>query len=175
MRYLLIDHITEWKSGEIIKGIKNVAMSEDFLEFHFPGNPIMPGVLLLEALAQLTGWLEAASSDFKNWFLINKVRKGSFYGFALPGDQVELEVQVISKENYPSPTPLPQGEGARGRVGDVFLNEKPNMKVYKGIGAVKGKKKITAEFEGEIVPFAEIEDTEEQKNFFQLLTRGASL
>ena len=110
MRYLFIDHITEWKSGELIKGIKSIAMSEDFLEFHFPKNPIMPGVLLLEALAQLTGWLEAASSDFKNWFLINKVRKSSFYGFALPGDQVELEVQVISKEDFPSPTSLPQGE-----------------------------------------------------------------
>lgn len=150
MRYLFIDRITEWKSGEKIKGIKNVAMSEDFLEFHFPRNPIMPGVLLLEALAQLTGWLEAASSDFTNWLLVNKVRKSSFYGFALPGDQVELEVELLS--------------GAE-----------PNMKVYRGIGTVKGKKKITAEFEGEIVPFAEIEDTEEQKRFFQHLSRGASL
>ena len=68
MRYLLIDYITEWEPGTKIKGIKNVAMSEDFLEYHFPKNPIMPGVLLLEAIAQLTGWLEAASSDFKNWF-----------------------------------------------------------------------------------------------------------
>ena len=66
MRYLLIDHITEWKSGEFMKGVKNVAMSEDFLEFHFPKNPIMPGVLLLEALTQMAGWLEAASSDFRS-------------------------------------------------------------------------------------------------------------
>jgi 3-hydroxyacyl-[acyl-carrier-protein] dehydratase len=57
MRYLLIDCITEWQPGTKIKGIKNVAMSEDFLEYHFPKNPIMPGVLLLEAIAQLTGWL----------------------------------------------------------------------------------------------------------------------
>ncbi|NIR04642.1 MAG: 3-hydroxyacyl-[acyl-carrier-protein] dehydratase FabZ, partial [Candidatus Aminicenantes bacterium] len=42
MRYLLIDQIVHWKSGESIKGIKNVSMSEDFLEFHFPKNPIMP-------------------------------------------------------------------------------------------------------------------------------------
>ena len=56
MRYLLIDHITEWKSGESIMGVKNVAMSEDFLEFHFPKNPIMPGILLLEGLVQLAGW-----------------------------------------------------------------------------------------------------------------------
>src|SRR4030067_953024 len=105
MRYLLIDHITEWKSGEFIKGVKSVAMSEDFLEFHFPKNPIMPGVLLLEALTQLTGWLEAASSEFQNWFLVGKVRKSNFYSFALPGDQVELEVELISDEKGEAESP----------------------------------------------------------------------
>jgi len=146
MRYLLIDHITEWKQGASIKGVKNIAMSEDFLEFHFPKNPIMPGVLLLEALTQLTGWLEAASSDFANWFLIGKVRKSNFYSFALPGDQVELEVELIS-------------------------DDKDEVKVYRGTGMVNGKKKIVAEFEGVIVPVNEIEDVEEQRKFFKVLTR----
>ena len=150
MRYLLIDHITEWKSGELIKGVKNVAMSEDFLEFHFPKNPIMPGVMLLEALAQLAGWLEAASSDFSDWFLINKVRKSNFYGFALPGDQVELEVNNIS-------------------------DNETDIRVYSGIGTVKGKKKIRAEFEGEVVKLSEIEDDKDQRRFFQLLTRELNL
>jgi 3-hydroxyacyl-[acyl-carrier-protein] dehydratase len=146
MRYFFIDHITEWKPGEYIKGIKNVAMSEDFLEFHFPNNPIMPGVLLLEAFSQLTGWLEAVSSDFQNWFLMQKVRKCSFYGFALPGDQVEIEVKTEKEK-------------------------KSDMKIYSGIGVVNGKKKIIAEFEGEIIPFAEVENISEQKDFFQRLTR----
>ncbi len=148
MRYFLIDHITGWKPGEYIKGVKNVAMSEDFLEFHFPGNPIMPGVLLLEAFSQLTGWLEALSSDFTNWFLITTVKKCSFYGFALPGDQVEIEVRVMPGKA--------EGE-----------------KIFSGIGTVQGKKKITAEFEGEILPLSEIEDVNEQRNFFQRLSRKA--
>ncbi|MEW6601339.1 MAG: 3-hydroxyacyl-ACP dehydratase FabZ family protein [Nitrospirota bacterium] len=147
MRYLLVDHITEYKPGESIKGIKNVAMSEDFLEFHFPKNPIMPGVMLLEALTQLTGWLEAASSDFKNWFLVSKVNKSNFYGFAFPGDQVELEVELISSPQKGTP------------------------KLYRGSGFVKGKKKIIAEFEGEVIPLEDIEDTEEQKKFFSVLLR----
>jgi 3-hydroxyacyl-[acyl-carrier-protein] dehydratase len=146
MRYLLIDHITEWESERLIKGVKNVAMSEDFLEFHFPKNPIMPGVMLLEALTQLTGWLEAASSDFNNWFLVNKVLKSNFYGFAFPGDQVELEVERVSESDQ-------------------------ILKVYRGSGFVKGRKKIITEFEGEIIPLEDIEYAEEQKKFFKVLTR----
>jgi len=146
MRYLLIDHVLEWQKGERIRGIKNVAMSEDFLEFHFPKNPIMPGVMLLEAITQLTGWLEAASSDFQNWFLITRVLKCSFYRFALPGDQVEFEVTRIP-----------------GVTADT--------RAYSAIGTVKGAKKIVVAFEGILMPLADIEDPEEQKKFFSLLTR----
>lgn len=146
MRYLLVDRIVEVKAGEKIRGIKNIAMSEDFLEYHFPRNPVMPGMLLLEALVQLTGWLEAASSDFRNWFLLSKVRSSRFYGFSLPGDQVELAVEV-----------LPQSG--------------PEKRIYTGIAMVDGKKKASAEFGGEIIPFEEIEDIEGQRRFFSLLTR----
>ncbi len=146
MRYLLIDHITEYKPGEMIRGIKNVAMSEDFLEFHFPKNPIMPGVMLLEAITQLTGWLEAVSSGFKDWFLVTKVIKCNFYGFAFPGDQVELEVTSVPSAH-------------------------PAVKLYRGSGFIKGRKKIITEFEGEIIPLEDIEDAEEQKKFFKVLIR----
>lgn len=146
MRYLLIDHIKEYEEGKSIEGIKNVAMSEDFLEFHFPKNPIMPGVMLLEALTQLAGWLVAASSDFQNWFLVSKVKKSSFYGLSLPGDQVKLDVQLIS-------------EDGSGQI------------TFKGLGTVNGKKKIMTEFAGEIVPLNELDDVEDQKNFFKILTR----
>ena len=146
MRYLLVDHIKEYEAGKSITGIKNVAMSEDFLEFHFPKNPIMPGVMLLEALTQLAGWLVAASSDFQNWFLVSKVKKSSFYGLSLPGDQVTLNVQLISED----------GSG---------------QLTFKGLGTVDGKKKVMTEFAGEIVPLNELDDGEDQKNFFKILTR----
>jgi len=146
MRYLFIDRITEWKAHEKIRGIKNVAMSEDFLEFHFPKNPVMPGVLLIEAFTQLGGWLEAASSEFKNWFMITKVRQCKFYGFAMPGDQVEIEIEQ-SRELA------------------------PHQRVYSGIGRVGAKRKVVIEFEGDVVPFEEIEDADEQRRFFKVLTR----
>lgn len=149
MRYLLVDRIVEWQPGQSIKGIKNVAMSEDYLEFHFPKAPVMPGVLLLEALVQLAGWLEAVSSDFQSWFLLNHVDRSSFYGFALPGDRVELEVQAKA----------PQSSGAR---------------LFTGSCSVDGKKRMAAEFSGAIVRLEELEDVEEQKRVFRSLTRDES-
>jgi 3-hydroxyacyl-[acyl-carrier-protein] dehydratase len=149
MRYLLVDRIVDWQQGESIKGIKSVAMSEDFLEYHFPKTPVMPGVLLLEALVQLAGWLEAASSNFENWFLLNQVERSLFYGFALPGDRVELEVQAKS-----SPLSVPR--------------------MFTGSCSVDGKKRMAAEFAGEIVRLGDIEDVEEQKRVFRSLTRDES-
>jgi 3-hydroxyacyl-[acyl-carrier-protein] dehydratase len=149
MRYLLVDRIVEWKERESIKGIKNVALSEDFLEFHFPKKPVMSGVLLLEALVQLAGWLEAASSDFQRWFLLSQVHRATFYGFALPGDSVQLEVRRRSEE--PS---------------------QPNS--FSGLCTVGGKRKVVAEFEGEVVPLAELENIDDQRRLFQFLTRSES-
>jgi len=146
MRYILVDRVADWKPWEHITGVKNVAMSEDFLEFHFPKNPIMPGIMLLEALVQLAGWLEAVSTDFEKWFLLSKVLKCNFYGFVLPGDQVNLKITA---------TPGPSED----------------LKTYSGVGEVNGKRKIKAEFRGNPIALDKIEDIEEQKRFFQILTR----
>jgi hypothetical protein len=59
MRYLLVDRIDELVAGVSAKARKNVAMTEDYLEWHFHGQPVVPGTLVLEAFAQLAGWLEA--------------------------------------------------------------------------------------------------------------------
>lgn len=144
MRYLLIDHITDVEEGKSIRGIKNVAMSEDMLEWHFPRNPIMPGVMMLEAMVQLAGWLTAASSDFRDWLLPTSIRKCNFYRFALPGDQVEIEVEVA---------------------------EEDGVKLYRGMSKSGGKKLVRAEFEADIVPLSEIEDLEAAKHHFRVLAR----
>lgn len=141
MRFLLVDRIVGWEPDGVIRGIKNVAMTEDVLEHHFPGRPVMPGSLLLESLVQLAGWLEAAASDFENWFLVDRVRRCGFYDFALPGDQVELEVQATG----------PVAEGRR---------------CYRGIGSTAGGKRIAADFEGRIVGLADLEDPEAQRRLY---------
>jgi 3-hydroxyacyl-[acyl-carrier-protein] dehydratase len=150
MRFLLVDRITDWHSESFIKGVKNIAMSEDYLEFHFPKTPVMPGVLLLEAMAQLAGWFEARASGFERWMLVRTIRKSSFYGFALPGDQVEMEVRPLTADE-------------------------PRKRAYQGIAAVGGKKMVRAEFEGEVVELSRLEDIAEQQRFFQILTRELRL
>jgi 3-hydroxyacyl-[acyl-carrier-protein] dehydratase len=145
MRFLLVDRITA-VSAEGIRGVKNVTMSEDVLEHHFPGRPVMPGVLLLEALAQLAGWLEASSSDFERWLLVDRVRRCGFYSFALPGDRVELEI-------------IPLGPAAGGR------------RAFRGVGSVEGEKRVAAELEGLLVPLADLEEPAAQRRAFAALTR----
>ncbi len=97
--FLLVDRVTELELGEFIIAHKNVSINEPFFNGHFPHHPIMPGVLIIEALAQAAGIL-----GFKT---VNKLpRDGYVYYYvgsdnvrlkrpALPGDQLRLEARVI--------------------------------------------------------------------------------
>jgi beta-hydroxyacyl-ACP dehydratase FabZ len=99
--FLLVDRIESMKEGEEIVGIKNVSINEPFFVGHFPGNPIMPGVLIVEAMAQVGGILAFHSSP-KEWagslvyFLgIDKVR---FRKPVVPGDQLRLKLTIIRQK-----------------------------------------------------------------------------
>jgi len=99
--FLLVDRIETLKEGEEIVGIKNVSINEPFFVGHFPDNPIMPGVLIVEAMAQVGGILAFHSSP-KEWagslvyFMgIDKVR---FRQPVVPGDQLRLKLTTIRQK-----------------------------------------------------------------------------
>lgn len=99
--FLLVDRIESLKEGEEIVGIKNVSINEPFFVGHFPGNPIMPGVLIIEAMAQVGGVLAFHSSP-KEWagslvyFMgLDKVR---FRKPVVPGDQLRLKLTTIRQK-----------------------------------------------------------------------------
>lgn len=100
MRFLLIDRITSWQPGSRATAIKNVALSEDFFDDHFPMKPIMPGVLLVEGMAQLGGVLLEESVRLqearKIKALMSLIENAKFRVPVVPGDQVEYTTEVLS-------------------------------------------------------------------------------
>lgn len=95
--FLLVDKITEMEEGKSIKGIKNVTVNEPFFQGHFPGNPIMPGVLICEALAQVGAVLLLSMEE-------NRGKLGVFTGInnfkfrkqVVPGDTLELSAELVT-------------------------------------------------------------------------------
>ena len=96
--FVLVDRVTEIVENERIRGVKCVSMGEPWCQGHFPSRPIMPGVLILEALAQLGGILAYATDPFDStqaamYFL--GIDKAKFRRPVTPGDKLDLEVSVI--------------------------------------------------------------------------------
>jgi len=97
--FLLVDRIEEMEVSQRIVGIKNVTANEPFFQGHFPERPIMPGVLLLEAMAQVGGVLAFKSTpgDGKPVVYLTGVEKAKFRKPVVPGDQLRFEVTVIKQ------------------------------------------------------------------------------
>ncbi|MCH6547669.1 MAG: 3-hydroxyacyl-ACP dehydratase FabZ, partial [Gemmatimonadetes bacterium] len=94
---LLVDRIIDSEPGKRIVGIKNVTINEPFFQGHFPGHPIMPGVLIIEAMAQTGGMLmmdtvENPQDKVVYFMTIDKVK---FRRPVVPGDQLRLEVELL--------------------------------------------------------------------------------
>lgn len=98
--FLLVDRVLDYNKGKFLRAVKNVSFNEPFFQGHFPGKPIFPGVLILEAMAQATGILA-----FKS---LGRLEPGELYYFAAvdkarfkrpvqPGDQMILEVEFIKE------------------------------------------------------------------------------
>ncbi|MFV1982507.1 MAG: 3-hydroxyacyl-ACP dehydratase FabZ [Thiohalomonadales bacterium] len=98
--FLLIDRVTEFESGKKLIGYKNVTFNEPYFTGHFPQKPVMPGVLIIEALAQATGILAFKSSDRKPddnklYYLVG-IDNVRFKRPVDPGDRLQLEAAVVT-------------------------------------------------------------------------------
>lgn len=101
MRFLLIDRITELVPHKSISAVKNLTLAEEYLADHFPGFPVMPGVLMLETLVQAGGWLVRHSENFAHSaVLLKEVRALRFNSFVSPGNTLKVEL-TLRKQDGP--------------------------------------------------------------------------
>ncbi|WP_054199811.1 3-hydroxyacyl-ACP dehydratase FabZ [Clostridium baratii] len=118
--FLLVDRVTEMEEGKSITGYKNVTINEEFFNGHFPEEPVMPGVLILEAIAQVGAIAILSKEKFKGKIpLFAGADKVRFRQKVVPGDRLELSCEIVK---------------LRGPVG-----------IGKGIAKVDGKKVCEAE------------------------------
>jgi 3-hydroxyacyl-[acyl-carrier-protein] dehydratase len=96
--FLLVDRVLELESGKRIKALKNVSMNEPYFAGHFPHHPVMPGVLMLEALAQTAALLafemQGVAPDHKSIYYFAGIDAARFKRPVGPGDQLILEVEL---------------------------------------------------------------------------------
>jgi 3-hydroxyacyl-[acyl-carrier-protein] dehydratase len=97
--FLLVDRVLELEPNQRILAVKNVSINEPFFQGHFPGHPVMPGVLVLEALAQAGGLLtqlsaSGAGADDEKLFYLVKIDNARFSRMVVPGDRLMLEVRL---------------------------------------------------------------------------------
>ncbi|MCL5021957.1 MAG: 3-hydroxyacyl-ACP dehydratase FabZ [Nitrospirae bacterium] len=95
--FLLVDRIVDLEPGVKAVGVKNVSINEPFFMGHFPGNPIMPGVLIIEAMAQVAGIMAFRSGVQGDTVYFMSIEKAKFRRPVVPGDQLRLDITTLQQ------------------------------------------------------------------------------
>ena len=110
MSFDFIDRITDLRTGESIKAVKTLTLAEEYLKDHFPRFPVMPGVLMLEAMFQASAWLIRQSEGFQHSVVVLKEARNTKYaGFVEPGQTLVVSAEIM-KQDDSTTTLKAQGE-----------------------------------------------------------------
>lgn len=96
MRWIWIDKFVEFDSGQHAVAVKNVTLAEEHLHDHFPGFPVMPESLMIEAMAQTAGILVGEAKNFKEKVILAKIKKAVFFDYVKPGDTIRIDAKIES-------------------------------------------------------------------------------
>ena len=108
MRWIWIDKFIEFESGKHAVALKNVTLAEEHLHDHFPGFPVMPECLCIEAMAQTAGILVGEAKKFQEKVILAKIKKAVFFDYVKPGDTIKLDAKIESIS--------PEAAGTSGRI-----------------------------------------------------------
>jgi 3-hydroxyacyl-[acyl-carrier-protein] dehydratase len=96
MRWIWIDKFIEFNSARNAVAVKNVTLAEEHLHDHFPGFPVMPECLMIEAMAQTAGILVGEAKAFQEKVILAKIKKAVFFDYVKPGDTIKLHAKIES-------------------------------------------------------------------------------
>lgn len=100
MRFTLIDRVVDLEPGARIVAVKNLSLAEEYLADHFPGFPVMPGVLMLEAMTQAAAWLVRMTEDFAHSTVVLKEARNVKYGnFVEPGQTLTITAEMLGQDD----------------------------------------------------------------------------
>ena len=128
MRFLLIDRIIDFQPGVRITAVKSLSMAEEYLADHFPNFPVMPGVLMLEAMTQAAAWLIRLSEDFAHSVILLKQASNVKYGqFVEPGQMLTVTAEIISQTETETKVKTQGSVDGRTTVSARLVLERFNM------------------------------------------------
>jgi 3-hydroxyacyl-[acyl-carrier-protein] dehydratase len=101
MRFVLLDRIVELEPGASIVAVKTLTLAEEYLADHFPNFPVMPGVLMIEAMTQTAAWLVRVSEDFRHSIISLKEAVNVKYGqFFEPGQTMTIRAEILDRGEH---------------------------------------------------------------------------
>lgn len=101
MRFTLIDRIVALEPGKSVTAVKNLSMAEEYLADHFPGFPVLPGVLMLEAMTEAAAWLVRVTGDFKHSVVVLKEARNVKYNkFVEPGQTLKVVAELVGQDDH---------------------------------------------------------------------------
>jgi 3-hydroxyacyl-[acyl-carrier-protein] dehydratase len=128
MRFSLIDRIDELEPGTRLAAVKSLTMAEEYLGDHFPGFPVMPGVLMLEAMTQASAWLVRASEDFCHSVVVLKEARNVKYGqFVEPGQTLCVTAEIVEQTDRETTLKVRGCVDGRTTVGARLILERYNL------------------------------------------------
>lgn len=129
MRWIWIDKFLEFNSGKSAVALKNVTLAEEHLHDYFPGFPIMPECLMIEAMAQTAGILVGEARNFEEKVILAKITKCVFHHYVRPGDTITLHatIESITSEAASTSGKILRGEELIAEISLMFSHIDKNL------------------------------------------------